>query len=142
MNANETKTNRLSKRDIAAAVLMILAAVGAGYSFISSIGVALSAGAATQQVEWWRVAGFLLFAVLFVMLAFGPRRYPGIWELVILDKAALTIVEFTLAGNGASNASFPAIADAVLVVILLAAFFLSRGYASWMRTPAAAGKTV
>ena len=122
-------------RDRIAGILMLIAALGALLAFISSIGTAAAAGLDTQQVEWWRVFGFLLFMVLFVFLALWPRRYPGLWELIILDKAALTVVEFILAGHQAANAFSAAVIDAVLTVFILAAYLLSKGYTSWRRLP-------
>ena len=120
-------------RDRIAMGIMILAALGAFYSMVTGVGVAIDAGLDTQQVEWWRVFGFLMFTGIFVMLAIGPRRYPGLWELVILDKAALTIAEVLLIGKNAADAMNTAVADGILVVLLVAAYLLSRGYASWRR---------
>lgn len=113
--------------------LMLVAALGAGYSFVAAIGAASAAGSDTQQVEWWRVLGFLMFTGLFLLLAFWPRRYPGLWELVIVDKAVLTIIEASLIRNQAVNALSSAIADGILTVVLIAAYFLSQGYSSWRR---------
>jgi hypothetical protein len=79
------------------------------------------------------VLGFLMFSGLFVLLALGPRRYPGLWELVILDKAVLTVVEVALIGNGAVNAASSALVDGILTVILLAAYVLARSWESWKR---------
>ena len=126
------KTNPLM-RDRIAMALMLAASLAALYAFITAIGGAAGAGLQTQQVEWWRVLGILMFTGLFVLLAFGPRRYPGLWELVILDKAALTVVELVLIGNQAANAASSAIADGILTFILLAAYVLSRGWTSWKR---------
>lgn len=84
-------------------------------------------------MEWWRAFGFVVFTVLFVLLAFWPRHYPGIWELVLLDKAALTLVEVALIGNQAANAASTAVADGILTLLILAAYILSRGYSSWKR---------
>jgi hypothetical protein len=121
-------------RDRIAAGIMFFAALAAAYAFVSSIGTALASGPAQQQVEWWRVLGFLMFSGVFVLLALGPRRYPGLWELVILDKAALTIVEIALIGNQADNALSSAVIDGILTVLILVAYLLSRGYASWRRS--------
>ena len=119
--------------DWMATILMLVAALGALYALITSIGVAAASGPDTQQVEWWRVFGFLMFTGLFVLLALWPRRYPGLWELLILDKAALTVVEAVLIKNNAADAVTTAEADGILTVILLAAYLLSRGYRSWRR---------
>lgn len=118
-------------RDRIAAVLMLIAALGAGYAFVTAAGAAANAGPATQQVEWWRAIGFLMFAAIFVLLAFWPRRYPFLWELVIFNKAVLTVIEIFLIRNNAENAATSAAADAALVVLIMAAFILSRGYKSW-----------
>jgi len=118
-------------QDRIATGLMLLSAFAAVYSFVTGISAALAADSTTQQVEWWRVLGFAMFAGFFVLLAFWPRRYPGLWELVIVDKAALTVVELLLIQNNAANASAAAVADGILTVILIAAYLLSKGYTSW-----------
>ena len=120
-------------RDRMAMILMLVAALGALYALITSFGVATTSSPEIQQVEWWRVFGFLLFTGLFVLLAFWPRRYPGLWELLILDKALLTIAEVVLIWNHAKDAVTTAEADGILTVILLAAYLLSRGNRSWCR---------
>jgi hypothetical protein len=129
--SKKTAEEKSPTRDWMATILMLVAALGALYALITSIGVAAASGPDTQQVEWWRVFGFLMFTGLFVLLAFWPRRYPGLWELLILDKAALTVVEAVLIKNNAADAVTTAEADGILTVILLAAYLLSRGYRSW-----------
>lgn len=121
-------------RDRIAKGIMILAAAAAFYAMIASIGTAISAGPDTMQVEWWRAFGFMLFTSLFLMLAFWPRRYPGLWEVIILNKAALTIAEILLIQRNAADAFSTAVADGILVLFLIAAYLLSRGYESWRRT--------
>jgi hypothetical protein len=68
-----------------------------------------------------------MFTGIFVLLAFWPRRYPGLWELVILNKAALTIVEALLIRNNATNALSAAVADGILTIVLIAAYILRLG---------------
>ncbi len=128
---NSTEFKNSAVKDRVAMGLMLFAAIGALYAFVSAIGVALGAGPETQQVEWWRVFGFLLFTVLFVMLAIKPRSYPGLWELILVDKAALTAVEFSLITNNAANAFSTAVVDGILTLVILAAYLLSQGYRSW-----------
>jgi hypothetical protein len=120
-------------RDRIAAGLMLLAALGALAAFAAAVVTAVNSSPATQQVEWWRALGFLMFAAIFALLAFGPRRYPYLWELVILNKAALTIVEMFLIPASVQNAAASAAADAILSVLLLASYILSRGYQSWYK---------
>ncbi len=112
---------------------MLVAAAAALYAFVAGIGVALGSGPDTQQVQWWRELGYAMFTGVFILLAFWPRSYPGLWELVIADKAVLTVVEVVLAGNDAANAVASAAADGILTVVLIAAYLLSRGYSSWRR---------
>ncbi len=113
--------------------LMILAALAALYAVVTAVGAALSAGPDTKQVEWWRAVGFLMFTGVFILLAVNPRKYPGLWELTIFNKLLLTVVEVSLIQENATNAQFSAMADGVLTVILIAAYWLSEGYKSWKR---------
>ncbi len=128
-SATTTRTSVL--RDRIALGLMLLSALGALYAFVTAIGATSAAGPATQQVEAWRALGYLMFAALFVLLGLWPRRYPYLWEVVIVNKAALTVVEIVLIGKGAADAQSSALADGILTVLLVAAYLLSRGYASW-----------
>lgn len=120
-------------RDRVATGLMLLAAVGALVSFISSIGTVAAAGSATQVVEIWRMYGFVVFAGLYLLLALWPRRYPGVWELTILDKVALAITGLVLLGKGVTDAQTILIFDGILAVITLIAYILAKGYTAWMR---------
>jgi len=122
-------------RDRLALTLMIVSAGGAGVAALTSIGDVAAAGPATQQVEAWRLWGFVMFAGVFALLAVGPRRYPGLWELAIADKAALTVTEALLVGRHAANAPSSALIDGVLTIVLLASYLLSRGYAGWRMRP-------
>ncbi|MBV9228440.1 MAG: hypothetical protein JOZ18_03930, partial [Chloroflexi bacterium] len=70
---------------------------------------------------------------LYLLLAFWPRRYPGIWELVILDKAALSITGLVLLTRGVPDAQTILIADGTLAVITLIAYVLAKGYIGWTR---------
>lgn len=130
---SSNNVEKSSSREQIATYLMLVAALGALYAFVTNIAIAAASSPQTQQVEWWRVFGFLMFAGLFVMLAFWPRRYPGLWELLILDKAALTVVEITLIGNNAADAVITAESDAILTILLVVAYVLSRGYRSWRK---------
>jgi len=90
-------------------VLMLVSALGVLYAFITSIGAVQTAGPATQQVETWRMFGFLMFAGVFILLGVWPRRLPGLWELTIANKVGLTIAEALLIRNSAAGAQFTAI---------------------------------
>jgi uncharacterized transporter YbjL len=122
-------------RDRIATVLMLVSALGALYAFITSIGAVQTAGPATQQVETWRMFGFLMFAGVFILLGVWPRRLPGLWELTIANKVGLTIAEALLIRNNAAGAQFTAISDGILSAFLVAAYLLSRGYTAWRPLP-------
>lgn len=119
-------------RDRAALVLMLLAALGAISAFVGSVGTATAAGPETVVVEAWRTYGFLVFAGLFVLLAFRPRHYAGVWELVFFHKGAMSVTA-ALAGGGATGAPTVVVVDGILAAVTLAAYLLARGYTGWAR---------
>jgi hypothetical protein len=120
-----------SWRDRTALVLMLLAFGGAFVSFLSGLGESVAASPATQVVEIWRTYGFGIFSGLFLLLALFPRRYPGIWELAILDKAALAFTGLILLGHGVKDASTILFSDGTLALIIALAYLLTRGYSGW-----------
>jgi hypothetical protein len=126
-----------SWRDRIAALLLILAALGALLAFVTSIGNVTAAEPATKVVQTWRMYGFLVFTGLFVFLAVWPRHYAGVWELVIFHKAAMAVNAAILAGAGAVGAQSVAIIDGVLAIMTITAYVLARGYTAWerLRTP-------
>src|SRR5262245_16898451 len=122
-------------RDRIATILMLVSALGALYAFVTSIGAVQTASPATQQVETWRLFGFLMFAGVFVLLGVWPRRLPGLWELTIANKVGLTVMEALLIRNDAVDAQSTAISDGILSAFLVAAYLLSRGYTAWRPLP-------
>jgi hypothetical protein len=114
-------------------ILLLLAAAGALYSCLAAFSSIALASPALQMVESWRMYGFLVFGGLFVLLAFWPRHYPGIWELVIFHKAAMAITAATLIASGAPGAQTIALVDGTLAAITLAAYILTKGYTGWAR---------
>lgn len=124
-------------RDRIATGIMLLAAVGALFSFVGSISSVAEASSATQVVEIWRMYGFVVFTGLYVLLAFWPRHYPGVWELAIMSKAALAFTGLVLLGRGVADAQTILIFDGSLAVLTLIAYVLAKGYTGWarLRTP-------
>lgn len=118
-------------RDRVATVLLLLAALGALFSFVDAIGAAMAADPGARVTESWRMYGFLVFAGLFVLLALRPRRSPGVREPVIFHKTAVAVTAAALVRGGAEDAATVAAADGVLAVVLITAYFLSRGYSDW-----------
>ncbi|HEX5157128.1 MAG TPA: hypothetical protein VFW17_07925 [Ktedonobacterales bacterium] len=122
-------------QDRIATVLMLVSALGALYAFFTAIGAVQTATPATQQVETWRLFGFLMFAGVFILLGVWPRRLPGLWELTIANKVGLTVVEVLLTRNDEAGAQSAAVADAILCALLIVAYLLSRGYTAWRPLP-------
>jgi hypothetical protein len=122
-------------RDRIATGLLLVSALGALYAFGTAAGAVRAAGPATQQVETWRMFGFLMFAGVFVLLGVWPRRLPGLWELTIANKVGLTVAEALLIGTHAAAAPFAAVSDGLLSAFLIAAYLLSRGYTAWSPRP-------
>ena len=118
------------RRDRLARVLLMLATVGAGVAAVGAINTVTDADAANRVVETWRLLGLALFTGLFVLLAYRPRHYAGVWELVIADKFALA--GFGIAyGAGTTDAGQILAIDGAIAVLLLVAYFLSRRWRAW-----------
>lgn len=96
----------------------------------ASIQVVRNAGPETQLMEIWRLAGFVSSAVFSRCSPTGPLHYAGAWELVIVNKLALTIVALTYASD-ADGARAVAVVDGILTGVLLAAYVHSRGWRAW-----------
>lgn len=113
-----------------ATAILILAALGALFAFVMGISSVSSAGPALLVDKIWRMFGLLMFAGLFVLLAYRPHQYPGVWELVIFHKAATAVFVVGFATN-AEGATLTAVADGVLAVALIGAYLLVKGYENW-----------
>ena len=119
-------------RASAARILLGLAAVGAVVSCASGVGLTMDSGPATQALEAWRTLGFAAFAGLFALLAWRPRGYPGVFEIVIANKAALAILGITVLAS-ADGASEFVVFDGGLSIALVAAYVLVDGWTAWRR---------
>ncbi|GII56565.1 hypothetical protein Pth03_49540 [Planotetraspora thailandica] len=133
----ETSTGSARIRDLIARVLLLLAAVGALAAVATAVGVVADAGPATRMVETWRMLGFGVFTGVFLLLAYRPRLYAGIWELAVLNKLGLTLAALSF-GSGTDGAGEALIADGAVTLILLAAYVLSRGWTAWSTARAVA----
>lgn len=120
-------------RDQAARGVLAVAAVGAVVSALSALGTATAADDAMAVVAWHDLLGFPVFAALFALLAWRPRGYPGVWELLIGQKAVIAIVAASLARGGADDAALVATVDAVLAMALAVAYVLARAHTAWTR---------
>ncbi len=118
-------------RDRAARGVLVIAALGAAASAIGAIGTATAADDGMAVVAWHDLLGFPVYAALFALLAWRPRGYPGVWELLIAQKAVIAIVATILARQGADDATLVATVDAALAVALAVAYGLARGATAW-----------
>ena len=112
-------------------ILLLLCTIGAFVSFFLNIENVASADTSTKVVEIWRLYGFIIFTGLFLLLAIYPRRYAGIWELVFFHKAAVSVTITLLIQHKTPDILSVAITDGILAVIVLIAYFLTKGYLAW-----------
>ncbi|MFC5001885.1 hypothetical protein ACFPIJ_29120 [Dactylosporangium cerinum] len=117
-------------RDRVAQALLVLTALGAVVAVVSAVGAVADAGPATRMVETWRMLGFGVFAGVFLLLAYRPRLYAGVWELSILNKLGLSLAALFF-GSETAGARAALIADGAVTLMLLAAYVLARGWTAW-----------
>jgi len=111
--------------------IMLFCALSAIVAFISGFENVVIASTNQKIVELWRLLGFIIFAGIFTLLAFKPTRYTGIWELVIFHKIAMAVSALVLMKDNAEGAGFIGLIDGSLAILIIIAYFLSKGYASW-----------
>lgn len=110
-------------------IIMWLAAAGAMVAFITALPAVSEAKPDTVWLETWRMFGFLVFTGMFIILALRPRKTAGIWELAFFHKAAMAISALFL--SGADQAASAGIIDGALAVMIVLAYFLTRGWSAW-----------
>ncbi|WP_238717450.1 hypothetical protein [Natronorubrum halophilum] len=98
------------KRRVASG-LLVLTALGAVLSFAAAAASIQSTRADAAVAATWQMFGFLVFAGLFVLLAYRPHQYPGVWELVIFHKAA-TALYLAIFASDAAGATVTVAVDA------------------------------
>lgn len=111
--------------------IMLFCALGALIAFVTGIGPALSVPSDQRIVEMWRGYGFIVFAAIYILLAFKPSQYPGIWEIAILHKLAMTVTALTLVSDNNSDAASVALIDGILTILTITAYLLSKSYTAW-----------
>jgi hypothetical protein len=117
-------------RDRVARALLVLAALGAVLAVLGAVSAVADAGPATRMVETWRMLGFGVFAGIFLLLAYRPRLYAGIWELSILNKLGLSLAALFF-GSDTDGAATALVVDGAVTLMLVAAYGLSRGWTAW-----------
>ncbi len=123
-------------RDRLARILMIVLGVATAGAFANA---ALTFGTVPPDriaVEAWRMFAFVVFAGLFTLLGLLPRRMPGLWELVLFQKAAVPVflAFFVKAGAAMSLTDAGIIpVDTTLVVVTFFSYVLTQGWRAWLR---------
>ena len=123
-------------RDLIAKVLMIALGIATIAAFA---GAAATFGGVSEDriiAEGWRMLAFPVFAGIFFLLAFFPRRTPALWELVILQKAGITVLIALLAPSTvglsqSDNAPVVMMVDGMLAVVTLTSYVLTKGWRAW-----------
>ena len=126
-----------SRRDRVGRILFGLLAVSTLVAFVDGIGLASAAGPDTFYMQWWRTLAYLVFATIFALLALRPRSTPLMWEIVLTQKAVITVIGYL--NITVAEAPRDATVDLYLVVVMVPAWVLCRGWLSWKKEPASAG---
>ena len=134
MTASATVAPIHPSRDRAGRVVLGLLTLSTIGAFAQGLFNLAAAGPDRVFVEGWRTFGFLVFAGLFALLTVRPRASPLIWELVFVQKVAVTIIGYA---NVAAFESIPsAHVDLGLVIGIVVAWILCQGWLSWSRAAA------
>ncbi|MET0188021.1 MAG: hypothetical protein ABW212_03425 [Pseudonocardia sediminis] len=124
-----------STRDRVGRILYALLSASTVAAFANGVVEASAAGSDTLFMQWWVTTAYLVFAWGFAMLALRPRSTPGLWEVVLLQKAAVTVIGFS--NVDADGAVLKASVDLGLIVTMAVAWVLCRGWLSWTKESAA-----
>jgi hypothetical protein len=118
--------------------LLAVAAISALGSAAGGIAHLATADPGLKVLEAWRAYGLVVFAGLFTPLALRPRAMPGVWELAIFHKAALTLtaLAWRSAAPPVADAATVVTVDGALTVLLVAAYLLTRAWTAWRPTRA------
>ncbi|MEU8111089.1 hypothetical protein [Micromonospora sp. NPDC048947] len=117
------------RADLAGRGLAALAAVATGVAFVNGVLLTINASDDRLFIEGWRVSSFGIFTALFALLAARPRQAAGVWEIVLVGKAALVV--FGASIGDVPEARLSAIIDFGLVAVVAAAYVLCRGWLAW-----------
>jgi hypothetical protein len=112
--------------------VMALNAVATLVAFAGGIMIMISVSDDRVITEAWRTFAYIVFAGLWAILAVAPRRQWGLWELLLLQKGAITVYSFVMWHM--PDAPSTALIDLTVTVTTLAAYVLCRGWQAW-RTP-------
>lgn len=121
------------RRDRIAKIIMLCASGGALLAFVGSVSGAFAGSSDRIFAEVWQSYGFLMFAGLYLLLALWPRHYPGVWELAILNKAALSITFLLFFRSNVPDAIMIGCIDGALAIGTCIAYILTAAQSSWSK---------
>ncbi|MDO5492896.1 MAG: hypothetical protein Q4F53_04725 [Nesterenkonia sp.] len=117
---------------------MVAALIAAGTAGFELARLGGSADA-TLISDAWRACGLVVFAGLFALVAWRPTSYPGVLELSILHKAAVTMIAVN--NTQAADAWGVAVVDGLIALALIAGYLLLGCYRAWKPTREPAGES-
>ncbi|MEU7145896.1 hypothetical protein ABZ942_41085 [Nocardia sp. NPDC046473] len=128
--ATTARSSTLSRRwDRFGRGLMALNSAAAFAVFINGCFLMADVSEDRLLVEGWRTFGYLVFSVMWAMLAYRPRRVPAIWEVVIFHKVAVAVLALTILDTTEGMQS--AITDSIVAALTIFAYVACRGWESW-----------
>jgi hypothetical protein len=125
------RSDVVQRRRAVGRVLLLIAAAAALLSAAAALTVLPIVESEIALLDAWRTFGLAVFAGLFVLVARDPLGYPGVLELAIVHKAALTAS--ALIWPNAPKAEVIFAADGMLSVVLVAAYVLLGSHRGWSR---------
>ncbi len=121
-----------SVRDRIGRILFALLSASTLVAFADGIGIARAADPDTFFMQWWRTLAYLVFAAIFALLAARPRSTPGMFEIVLFQKVVITVIGYL--NITVAEAPRDASVDLYLVLVMVPAWILCRGWVSWKKT--------
>ncbi|WP_437575512.1 hypothetical protein [Sorangium sp. So ce887] len=119
--------------------LMALNAVLTLGAFAGGVRIIVSAADDRLVVEVWRTFAYVVFAGMWALIAAWPRRLPGVWELVLFHKLAVTVYYFAI--GDVPEAPLAARIDLWLVSTTALAYALCRGWYGWRTLTSSPGSS-
>ncbi len=120
--------------DLTGRALLALCALSTAAAFADGVTRVAAAPAEWVLTEFWRTTAYLVFAGMWALLAARPRSQRGMWELIVLHKALVTVhALLVLDLPGAAQTAW---VDGALVAATVTAWVLCRGRLTWRRPPA------
>ena len=118
------------RADLIGRGIMALNAVAALGAFATGIAITATVSDDRLISELWRTLAYVVFAGMWTLLTIAPRRHPGLWELILFHKIAITVYCFVM-WDRLADAPTTALVDLGVAVTTLVAYVLCRGWQAW-----------